>query len=73
MYVVANWQGGDSSLLDTSHTDLEEEEDEESLLRERELTDKYLGKTFYFSSYLVSVSSNLVPALGSVLTNRIGK
>jgi hypothetical protein len=40
---VDNWQGGDSSLLDSSHTDLEEEEDEESLLRERELTDKYLG------------------------------
>ncbi len=50
---VANWQGGDSSLLDSSHTDLEEEEDEESLLRERELTDKYLGQNFYFSFYLV--------------------
>jgi hypothetical protein len=62
---VANWQGGDSSLLDTSHTDLEEE-DEESLLRERELTDKYLGQNFYFSSYVVLVSSNLVPSLGSL-------
>jgi hypothetical protein len=59
---LATWQGGDSSLLDSSHTDLEEEEDEESLLRERELTDKYLGKTFYFSSYVVSVSAKLVPA-----------
>jgi hypothetical protein len=61
VYVVANCQGGDSSLLDTSHTDLEEEEDEESLLRERELTDKYLGQNFYFSSYVVSVSSNPMP------------